>query len=49
MIGRIDKHGRSGQVIVRFAQRDVKLWLGFDLIERLLDMSKKRSSETEAT
>lgn len=34
MISRIDKRGRSGQITVRFNQRDVTLWLGFDLIKK---------------
>lgn len=37
MISRIDRRGRSGQVTVRFDQREVKLWLGFDLIEKSVD------------
>lgn len=36
-IRRIDKHGRSGLVSLKFNNRDVKLWLGFDLIERPFD------------
>lgn len=49
MISRIDKRGRSGQVIVKFNQRDVKLWLGFDLIEKPFDMSRRGSSEKKST
>lgn len=39
MISRIDRRGRSGQITARFDQRDVKLWLGFELIEKPADMS----------
>lgn len=35
MITRVDKRGRSGQVTVRFFDREVRLWLGFDLVEEL--------------
>lgn len=37
MISRMDRRGRSGQVTVKFNERDVKLWLGFDLIDVLPD------------
>lgn len=32
-IKRIDKRGRSGQVILQFGGISTKVWLGFDLIE----------------
>jgi transcriptional antiterminator NusG len=32
-IKRIDKRGRSGQVILRFGGISTKVWLGFDIIE----------------
>lgn len=35
MICRVDKRGRSGQVAVKFDGREIKLWLGFDLVEAL--------------
>lgn len=33
-ITKVDRRGRSGQVTMKFDKRDVKLWLGFDLIEK---------------
>lgn len=32
-IVRVDKRGRSGQVVLQFNGRSVPVWLGFDLIE----------------
>lgn len=49
MISRIDKRRRSGQVTVKFNQRDVKLWLGFDLIEKPFDMGRRGASEKKST
>ena len=33
MIRRVDKRGRSGQVILEFNGRSVPVWLGFDLLD----------------
>lgn len=33
MITRIDRRGKSGQVAMNFNGREVKLWLGFELVE----------------
>lgn len=49
MISRIDRRGRSGQITVRFNNRDVKLWLGFDLIEKPLDIGRRCPSEKGST
>lgn len=35
MITRIDKRNRSGQVTIRFAGREQKIWLGFDIVKEL--------------
>jgi len=32
-ISRIDKHGRSGEVTINFNGRELRVWLGFDLLE----------------
>ncbi len=32
-ITKVDKRGRSGQVAVRFGQKLIKVWLGFDMID----------------
>ena len=45
MITRIDRRGRSGQVTVKFNGRDVKLWLGFDLIDPLPELDGGHRSE----
>lgn len=31
-ITKVDKRGRSGQVALRFAQKTIRVWLGFDLL-----------------
>lgn len=45
MISRIDRRGRSGQVTVRFNGRDVRLWLGFELIDTVPDANGGHPSE----
>lgn len=37
MISRIDRRGRSGQVTMRFDGREIKMWLGFEIIDALPD------------
>ena len=44
-ITKMDRRGRSGQVTVKFDKRDVKLWLGFDLIEKPFDIDGERLFE----
>lgn len=34
-IARIDKRGRSGQIIVDFHDRPIAIWLGFELVDAL--------------
>ncbi len=45
MISRIDRRGRSGQVTLKFDNREVKIWLGFDLIDALPDKNGRVHSE----
>ena len=45
MISRIDRRGRSGQVTVRFNGRDIRLWLGFELVDSVPDINGGRPSE----
>lgn len=45
MISRMDRRGRSGQVTVKFNERDVKLWLGFDLVDTLPIINGRCHSE----
>ncbi len=42
MICRVDKRGRSGQVAVKFDGREIRLWLGFDLVEALPESKRGR-------
>ena len=37
--------GRSGQVTVRFNGRDIRLWLGFELVDSVPDINGGRPSE----
>ena len=46
-ITRIDRRGRSGQVTVRIGGREMKVWLGFDLLETPLNANGRCSSEEE--
>lgn len=46
MICRVDKRGRSGQVAVKFDGREIRLWLGFDLVEVLPENKGGRWSES---
>lgn len=39
-IRRVDKRGRSGQVELCFNQKKVLIWLGFDLVDPLPDLSR---------
>lgn len=48
MISRIDKRGRSGLVTLKFDKRDVKVWLGFELIEKPFSISRRDFSEKES-
>lgn len=45
MISRIDRRGRSGQVTLKFDNREVKIWLGFDLLDALPDKNGRVHSE----
>lgn len=45
MICRVDKRGHSGQVAVKFDGREVKLWLGFNLVELMPDSKRGRWHE----
>lgn len=42
MICRVDKRGHSGQVAVKFDGREIRLWLGFHLVEPLSDSIRRR-------
>lgn len=48
MITRVDRRGRSGQVTIKFNNRDVKLWLGFDLVDTLPNTNGRCHSEKKS-
>jgi len=41
LITSVDRRGRSGQVTVHFNGREIKVWLGFELVEPLKNQQEK--------
>lgn len=44
-IVRVDRRGRSGQVVMRICQREIRLWLGFELIDVLSTQGNEKLPE----
>ncbi len=47
-IRRIDRRNRSGQVVFNFNGREVAIWLGFEIVEKLWGASPARTKHGEA-